>query len=333
MPYYFFIPFIISLFLTSCAQKVQMRALEPAQIDRIADTKKITVTSFKNDRVGLSNKIEANLAKFEIDGKNYFTMISRNDFNKIIEEQRLQNSGLVDPKTATKIGEIIGSQAIISGNIGSPNSQDSTFYERRVRCGDKKCKTFTYYNVRCKKRVVGLSAEIRVVDVEKGDIIFADTLLKEAEYKQCADRSSSMPSVSLAAQRLATAMANEFSYKLTPHYKHFKVSLLEDPDLDYTDAQEELLDVSLEYIKQSRYDKAEVLLLRLVDATGSKSYVPFYNLGLLSEARGKYSDAKEYYSYADNLMIQPVEEINEAVVRIEKLIVKRKKTRQQIERK
>jgi tetratricopeptide (TPR) repeat protein len=317
---------------TSCAQKVQIEALVPAQIDKIADTKKITVTNFKNDKVGLSNKIEANLAKFEIDNKNYFTMVSRKDFNKIIKEQRLQNSGLVDPSTATKVGELIGTEAIISGNVGSPSSQDSYFYEKRVRCADKKCKTFTYYNVRCKKRVVGLSAEIRVVGVQKGDVIYADTLLKEATYKQCADSSRAMPSVSLSAQKLAVSIANEFSYKLTPHYKHFKVALLEEPDLDYSDKQEKLLDISLTYIKQRRYDKAESLLLRLVDATDSQSYVPFYNLGVLSEARGKYSDAKEYYSYADNLMIEPVEEINEAVIRIDKLIAQRKKTRQQIER-
>ena len=323
---------LLALFLTSCSQKIQMRALEPAQIDRIADTKKITVANFKNDKVGLSSKIEANLAKFEIDGINYFTLISRNDFDKIIKEQRLQNSGLVDPKTATKVGQLIGTQAIISANVGSPTSQDSYSYEKRVRCANKKCDTFTYYNVRCKKRVVGLSAEIRVVDVAKGDIVFADTLLKEAHYKQCADSYRSMPSVALSAQKLATAMAREFSYKLTPHYRYFEVSLLEDPDIDYTDEEEKLLEVALEYIKQQRYSKAETLLLRLVDATNSKSYVPFYNLGVLSEAKGKYSDAKEYYSYADNLMIEPVQEINEAVLRIDKLIAKRKKTRQQIAR-
>jgi tetratricopeptide (TPR) repeat protein len=329
---YFLVLGMLGLFFSACSQKVQIKALEPAQIDRIADTKKITVANFKNDKVGLSNKIEANLARFEIDDAHYFTMVSRNDFDKIIAEQRLQNSGLVDPRTATKVGQLIGTEAIISGNVGSPTSQDSYFYEKRVRCANKKCDKLTYYSVRCKKRVVGLSAEIRVVDVEKGDIIFADTLLKEARYKQCTDSSRSMPSVALSAQRLATQMAGEFSYKLTPHYRYFKVSLLEDPDLDYDDNQEKLLDIALEYIKQQRYTKAESLLIRLVDATASKSYVPFYNLGVLSEARGKYADAKEYYSYADNLMIEPIEEINEAVLRIDKLIAKREKTRKQIAR-
>jgi hypothetical protein len=53
---------------------------------------------------------------------------------------------------------------------------------------------------------------------------------------------------------------------------------------------------------------------------------------VISEARGKYGDAKDYYEYADDLMAAPVEEINEAIVRIDRLIVKRERTREQINR-
>ncbi|MEJ2373298.1 MAG: hypothetical protein P8Y16_05840, partial [Sulfurimonas sp.] len=127
-------------------------------------------------------------------------------------------------------------------------------------------------------------------------------------------------------------IAQSFTYKLTPHYRQFNVTLLEDPDIDYTDQQEQLLEVSLKYIEQGRYDKAEKLLIDLIDATGQKSYVPFYNLGVIKEAEGNYDEAKEYYGYADNLMIEPVEEINNAVVRIENLIEKRKQTMEQINR-
>ena len=327
-----FFSVILTMFFSGCAQKVAMKALEPAQIDRVSDTKKITVTNFTNDRVGLSNKIEADLARFKIDNKKYFTLVSRNDFDKIIKEQQIQNSGLVDPSKAVEVGQLIGAQAIISGNVATPSSQDSYFYEKRAKCVDKKCKELVYYKVRCMKRAISLSSEIRIVDVTKGDIIFADTLFKSSEYKHCSDDSRALPSTQSVAQQLADAMAREFSYKLTPHYRHFSVALLEDPDLDYNDAQEELLEVSLEYIEQSRYDKAENLLIRLVDSTDSQSYVPFYNLGVISESRGKYKEAKEYYSYADNLMVQPVEEINSAVRRIDRLIDKREQTREQINR-
>lgn len=324
--------FSMWLLLSGCAQKVGIKALEPAAVDRVANTKKITVANFSNDRVSLSRKIEANLAKFRIDGKKYFTLVSRNDFDKIIKEQQIQNSGLVDPKTVVEVGQLIGAEAIINGNVGRPISHDSYFYEKRVRCADKECKELRYYNVRCKKRIVGLSTELRIVNVAQGNVIFADTFSDNAVYKHCSDDQRVIPSTEIAAQKLATNMANKFTYKLTPHYRYFKVVLLEDPDLDYTDNQEKLLENALEYIEQGRYDKAEQLLIRLVDTTGSKSYVPFYNLGVISEARGRYEDAKEYYAYADDLMVAPVEEINDAIRRIERLITKRQKTQEQINR-
>lgn len=317
---------------SGCAQKVGIQALEPAEVDRISQTKKVTITYFTNDQVGLSDKVEAKLAGFRLDKKKYFTIVSRKDFNNIIKEQKLQSSGLVDPRAAVKVGNIIGAQAIISGRVSRPAIQDSHFYEKRVKCADLKCSELTYYNVRCTKRVASLSADIRIVDVTKGDIIYADTLSRSMTNKHCSDDSRVLPSRTMAGQELANAIANSFAYKLTPHYKQFSVTLLEKPDVEYTDRAEKLLEVSLKYIEQGRLDKAEKLLTELVDATNQKSYVPFYNLGVIKEAQGQYDDAKEYYSYADNLMIEPVEEINKAMVRIDALIDKRKRGMEQINR-
>lgn len=332
MHYFVVFSFLSILFLGGCAQKVTIRALEPAEIDRVAYTKRIAITNFKNDKVGLSRKIEAKLAKFQIDGKKYFRVISRNDLEKVIEEQKFQNSGLVDDKTAVKLGEIVGAQALISGRVSSPTKQDSYFYETRVRCADLKCKEIVTYKVRCMKRMFSLSADLKIVDVANTDIIYADTLTKGSLYKHCSDDSRALPSTEMAAQDLANKIANSFTYKLTPHYRRFEVELLDEPDLDYTDKQEKLLKVSLEYIEQGRYDKAEDLLGRLIDSTDSKSYVPFYNLGVIKEAEGKYEEAQEYYNEADHLMVEPVEEINRAVLRIRKLIEKKQRTMEQLKR-
>lgn len=328
----FFLFGLLVVLFTSCAQKVQVKALEPAQVDRISSTKKIAVANFSYDRVGLSRKIEAKLSNFRIDGRRYFTIVSRNDLQKILREQKLQNSGLVNDEKIVKVGELIGAQAIISGNVSPLSKQDSYFYEERLRCADSKCSKLESYPVRCIKRVVGLSAEIRIVDVTKGDIIYADTLSRNRSFEHCADDSRALPSKEMVGEDLANEIASGFTYTLTPHYRNFNVVLLEDPDLDYTDKQKKLLEISLKYIEQGRYDKAEKFLIDLVDSTGAKSYVPFYNLGVIKESQGKYDEAKEYYSYADNLMVEPIEEINAAVVRINSLILKRKKTMEQLSR-
>ncbi|MEA3523805.1 MAG: CsgG/HfaB family protein [Campylobacterota bacterium] len=73
-------------------------------------TKLIAVTSFKNDRVGLSGKIESILAKQKLDDKSFFTLMSRTDLNKIIAEQKIQNSGLMEASTAVEVGRLMGAQ-------------------------------------------------------------------------------------------------------------------------------------------------------------------------------------------------------------------------------
>lgn len=323
---------ILIVLLSGCAQKVKIRALEPAQIDRAADTKKIALTKFRHDTVGLAAKIEAKLYNTKIDGKHYFTLISRNDLEHILKEQKLQNSGLIHPKEAVDIGELIGVEAIISGDIGRVTAQDSRFYERRSRCRDHECKRIEYYDVVCTTRVVGFSTELRMVDVKRGDIIYAQTLTPTESYKHCWDDGVPLPSPQMAADEMADEIAKSFVYKLTPHYRTFSVKLLDEGDLDYTDEQEKLLEMALKYIEQSRYDKAEQMLIELIESTNKQSYVAFYNLGVIKEAQGRYTQAKEYYEKADSLMVEPVEAIDNAVVRIKKLIQNRKRTHEQLKR-
>lgn len=322
--------FLILIISVGCSQKVTIRALEPSEIDRAASTKKLSVAVFEHDRVGLSDKIEANLANQKIDNKNYFTMVNRKNFDKIIAEQKIQNSGLVDVSTAVQVGNLLGAEAIISGSVGRVASNDTHYLETRLRCADNKCKELVPYNVGCTKREVALSAEVRMVDVAKGDIIYADTMSKTSQWSHCIDDSNSLPSTEMAAQKLAATIAANFAYKLTPHYRYFEVVLLEKPDIKYNDREDKLLDVSLEYIKQNRFDKAEKFLIDLIDSTGQKSYVPFYNIGVIKEAEGKYAEAQKYYKRADGLMIKPIEEINRACIRIEDLIEKNDRVKEQL---
>jgi len=323
---------LLSIFVSGCAQKVRVKALQPAEIDRVTSIKKIAVVKFKNDRVGLSSKIESNLANSKIDNKVFFTIVSRSDINKVLQEQRFQNSGLVDATSVVEVGNLLGAQAIISANVGNPSLGDSHFYEQRSKCADKKCKERIKYKVRCVKRVIGLSAEIKMVDITLGDIIYADNISKTLTNKHCKDDSNVLPSKALGAQKLSQSIANSFTYKLTPHYHYFNVELLEDPDLDYNDNQEILLESSLEYIKQNRYDKAQKLLSSLVDSTSQQSYVAFYNLGVVKEAKGEYLKAKDYYAKADALVIKPVDTISKAYIRINSVILNHQISQEQMNR-
>lgn len=317
----------LALMINGCAQKVTVKALEPAEIKGMAKTKRIAVTPFRQDSVNLADKIEVSISKQQIDGKPYFTVINRKDLKKVIREQKIQNSGLVDTSTAVEVGNLFGAQAIISGSVNKPTLQDKLYYVERTKCKDDKC---WKVRVSCKKRTIGLSAQIRMIDVSTGGIIYADNISHKKEWKHCADDTKTLPSKRTGAQYLANSIANNFAYKLTPHYRNISVTLLEDPDMEYSDHQESLLENALLYIEQGRYDKAEKLLRRLLESTASQSYVPLYNIGVIYEARGNFAEAQHYYKAADDLTIEPVKEINAAVNRIQRLIEKEKIAQAQI---
>jgi curli biogenesis system outer membrane secretion channel CsgG len=243
----------LNLLISGCAQKVSVKALEPAEISAAAKTKNIAVTKFSPDYVNLTDKVEAAISKQRIDGKPYFTVINRSDFKKVIKEQKLQNSGLVDTSTTVEVGKVLGAQAIISGSVDRPTLKDNHYYVKRTKCRgkgeDRKC---WKVKVSCQKRVISLTAQIRMINVKTSKVIFADNIHRQQTWSRCADDSRTIPSKNAGAHYLANSIANNFAYRLTPHYRHISVTLLEDPDIDYTDLQERLLENALLYIEQSR---------------------------------------------------------------------------------
>jgi curli biogenesis system outer membrane secretion channel CsgG len=338
----------VSILGTGCAQKVRIKALQPAEVGAMAAKKKVAISEFKNDKVGLSGKIESQIARHKLDKKRYFTVLSRKDMAKVIAEQKLQSSELMDEATSAKIGKLIGAQAIINGEIASANAESGSYQEDREKClqyykDGSGCARYRYYKVTCKTTQASVSANINIVDVENGSVIYGDTISKDYSADSCkAGRTSlgllvmdsgpkQILSKGQALTKLADSIASEFVYKLTPNYIYFSVGLISSIELEtVTDAQNAKFETTLAYIKAARYDKAKKLLGDLMKELDGKSYAVAYVLGVVNEATGDFDQAKELYTMADDLTVEPVDEINLAINRIDRLIEKRDEARKQM---
>ncbi|HIP54864.1 MAG TPA: hypothetical protein EYH11_05275 [Sulfurimonas autotrophica] len=342
-----FLSIVGLLFFSGCAQKVHLKALKPAEISEMTSKRRVAVSDFKNDKVGLSGKIESALAHHKIDRKKYFTVLSRKDMAKVIAEQNLQSSELMDEKTSVKVGKLIGAQAIINGEIASADAESSYYFEDRERClqyyKDGGCAQYKHYKVKCDTVQAGVSANINIVDVETGGIIYGDTISKEYSADSCKagklnlgllmieGSAKQILSKGQALNKLTDSIAKEFVYKVTPNYIYFTVTLLDTIDVDSaTDAQKKKFENALKYIKASRYDKAKKILASLMDEFDAKSYAVAYNYGIVQEATGNYEEAKKLYSLADELTVEPVKEINLAINRINELIEQEKEVKKQM---
>ena len=312
---------IISVFLfTGCAQKVSINSIEPAKIQRASDVKKISVLNFSRDDVGFTSKLETEISKKQINGQPYFTVLNRNEIDTILEEQKLQYSGLIDKNTTVKIGKILGVQGIISGEVVDSSMNKNYYKSSRVKCLDAKCTQVRTYYVTCTKANYNLTVNLKLTDVQYGDIIYSDSLSKSTSYSHCKDYSGGLPTTGYVMDKLSDDIAYDFVSKISPNKKVLKVELLDDPEIDYNDEQDDLLEFSLKYIENGRIDKAEELLAKLLTSTNDKCYVAAYNLGVVKEVQGEYKFAKQLYDLADSLVLEPNEVIDSAVLRINKQI-------------
>lgn len=338
----------VAVLISGCAQKVRIKALNPAEVGAMASKKKVAVSNFKNDKVGLSGKIEAEISRQKLDKQRYFTVLSRKDMAKIISEQKLQSSELMDEVTSAKIGKLIGAQAIINGEIAFADGESGSYKEDREKClsyykDGGGCAKYRYYTVTCKTTQATVSANINIVNVETGSIIYGDTISKDYSADSCKAGETSLGLLTVqgapkqilskgqALNSLASQIASEFVYKLTPNYIYFSVTLLDDIEIETTtDAQNNNFSKASEYIAAARYDKAKNILENLMRDFDAKSYAVAYNYGVTNEATGKFDEAKELYMIADDLTIEPVAEINLAINRIDNLIEKREEAKQQM---
>jgi len=330
----FFVSIIILLLLSACTQKTKITLLEPALIDIKA--KNIAVLPFKNDtQIGMSGEIESNLNAVRFNAQPYFKMVDRKVLNKVLNEQKRQQSGLFDEGMAAEMGALIGAEVLVSGDIVSLELSYAETKEKRRECRKKKCRKkedYHYYTVPCLSRRVNLVTNIRVIQVSSAEVLHSEKLKAARVNKQCEDGRASFISKVGAGQSMAKSMAKTFVKKLVPYYSSRQVSLLDDEDIEYTEREQALLKNALLFIKQNRLDKAEPLLMDLLKHTGFKSYVAAYNLGVVKEAQADLTKASEYYQLADQLQIEPVEEINAAINRIKVSKFKSNKAKAQLHR-
>jgi curli biogenesis system outer membrane secretion channel CsgG len=89
-----------------------------------------------------------------------FIVVERDRMNKIMEEQKFQAQGMTDPQTVAKMGQILGLEAIVVGSVS--------------QFGVKK-EGSDYLLTQSKRQVADVTVDIRLIDVQSGQVILADS--------------------------------------------------------------------------------------------------------------------------------------------------------------
>ena len=333
---------LLVMLFGGCAQKTTVKAIKAAKVTD-SSIKNIGVVPFENDDISQSSQIDSSISNVEIKGKKYFTLVDRDNLTKVMGEKKLNDSGLVDLIKENSTKGLAQMETLVVGNININNISSSTFKEQRTdydTCiqtytykGKTYCKKYRKYNVNCKANIHNVKTKVKLIKISDSKTIFTDTYDASAKYKHCEDDSRVLPSKQEANSKLAGVIADKLIKDIAPSYIYFRVTLLDDLDVELTDAQEKIFENSLDMIKHQRIEKANKMLSKLNEQLNSSSYVVLYNLSVTEESLGNIQKALELLTKSEELALEKegvIEEITVAVTRMKNNLKEQLKVNKQL---
>ncbi len=239
---------------------------------------------------------------------NIFGIVERNQMEKIIQEQEMAAAGLVDENFATKLGNMLGAQAIIMGDV-SYFSKDSKYQEERTKKQDGKN---VKYKVNCESREVKVRVKTQIVSSETGQIWGSKAEEETLKKSKCeGDWGSGLPNLDEMIDECLKKIVTKTANYLTPHYK------LETYELDKIEVKnfKDPGEKAAELAENLKIDEAFVIYKTIYDKDAYNPEV-LYNIGILHEVVGNFSKADEFYKMAQQLKDEG--KYKKALERIEK---------------
>lgn len=331
------------LILASCAPpSIKTTSLVPGRFHEAATLKTIAVLPFEGTNGDkFSAEIEAILASINIYDKQYFSLVDRSKINKMISEMQLSQSALVDPNTAVKIGKLVGAKGIYTGVITAEKSIDSNFREERSRCvqtvtkKDRKgreyneCVKHENYTVPCTKRDATFSFTPKLIEVETGRVVYANTLTGSAGSSACSDSQKPLSSHFELIEDAKQIAKERFRKDIAPYYVTMEIKLMDSTDGISSKESKKKFKQGLDFAENKRLDRAcELWNEAVIDSQSSPSIL--YNLGICSEISGELEQALDYYKRADRILNKPDDRITEAIERCSRALQRQKRLREQI---
>jgi curli biogenesis system outer membrane secretion channel CsgG len=222
---------------------------------------------------------------------NIYDILERNRMDKIMEEQKLVASGVIDDSKAIELGKILGVQAMIFGQIMLSSKDNQTTFDTK----DSKGNTIKNYRT---QRTVTVSVSMRVVSTETGKILATAT--EEENRTESRVQVNNYPNVS-TPQALALTALDEIAYRfanhISPYYQFDSFEILKIKEKEFRDRAKNARDLA----NIGQIEKAYPIYRTIIEQDPYNADAA-YNVGILYEAAGDYAKALEMYTRASEVV-------------------------------
>ena len=332
--------------LSACAAPVvKTTALVPAKFHEATKLKEIAVLPF--DGPGgkeFAAEIEGTLASINIDDQQYFTLIERTRIEKILSEQALSQTGVIDETTAGKVGKLIGAKGIYTGVVNTRNIQNNHYRENREECVyreikyDKKgkayegnCVRWRKYAVSCAKKQATFAFTPKLIEVQTGRIVYSNNKVWMESSSACQDSRTPLASDSELIAKAKEKAKMSFKKDIAPNYVTFTVTLMDSKEGITSNEAEQKMDQGSDFAGHNRLDRAcELWGEARILSPNAPSLI--YNLGVCAEVRGDLENALELYKKAERAFTKPDHRITSAIARCSEAIKRQKVLKEELAR-
>lgn len=210
-----------------------------------------------------------------------YTVVERGELDKIMAEQSLGAAGAVSDADATKIGELLGLDVIITGS-----------YMADVTSSVKRSGTSSS-GYTAKKRA-NVDVSMKIISIETGEILTMVT--KNASEKRSSSGSSysgaqgGLPSNEQLVRDCMKSISKELVSHFAPTFQYQALEVEKPLGKDYKDEFKEAKDL----VENNDLSGAFVVLKEVYDADPYDAAMA-HNMGVIYEAVGNFNEAIEYH--------------------------------------
>ena len=160
--------YLVSVGFWGCAPSTTVKKKQAVTIDKVKEVfvppkKKISVVEFENKTAYGQRRLgtaASDILLTELGKSQKFILIERAKLDKVMEEQKLQTTGMIDANTVAQMGKMLGLDAIVVGVVS----------QFGVKTGGS-----DYLLTQSKQQVAECTVDIRVIEVETGKILYIDS--------------------------------------------------------------------------------------------------------------------------------------------------------------
>jgi curli biogenesis system outer membrane secretion channel CsgG len=245
-----------------------------------------------SDNVGIRDVKKKGFGIGTIAGRTYqkwattkiFSIIERSQLEQIIKEQDLGMNNLIDASKAAELGKLMGVDAIITGTIRFDKNENYISKKRKKK------------KINGVKKVTSVTASLRIISTETGEILGSKEVFSEASDEHYYDDRGTIASTESLLEICLTESMEKLVNYFCPIFVYFQGNLDKLSDKKFRKQG----DSAAKMAEGGNLDGAYSIYQAVYQ---EDPYDPklLFNLGLLNETVGNYSEAKEFYQNALSL--------------------------------